>query len=622
MGASLATYYSLLKILNMNFGFVDLLTLIGSIGLFLYGMKLMSEGLQKAAGDRLRNILAWMTNNRFVGALTGILVTALIQSSSATTVMIVSFVNAGLLSLGQSMAVIMGANVGTTATAWILYLGGFKVNLVAASIPLITFTIPMLFSKKNSWKSWGEVILGFSFLFMGLDLLNHSVPDLRSNPELFAMIQNYADMGFISVLLFAFVGMVVTIVVQSSSVTFAIVLVICSKGWISFEMAAALVLGSNIGTCITPLIAAISGNIWAKRSAMGHLMFNVLGSIWVLALYYPFMKLVVWLSTLGQGDPTALLSFVNSTDPTIINALNDGTLDLTSAENQALASTFATNQAYVSFGLSIFHTLFNAINICIMIWFTGLYVKIVTKLIPSKPTEEDNESHLTFITTGMLSTSELSILQARKEIQLYGERAQRMFGLVRDLFHEEDDKEFTSKYSRIQKYENISDRMEMEIANYLTKVSAGRLSDESKHQVQMKLRVISEIESVADSCYNLARTLQRRKMQPEKFTDELNGNIELMFNLVESGLQNMCNVLCEDHIDLSYVNTAQNIENEINNYRNQLKLQNVIAVNEGYYDYPTATTYMDTIVECEKMGDYIVNVVEAVADSKVHPVAD
>lgn len=603
----------------MNFGFVDLLTLIGSIGLFLYGMKLMSEGLQKAAGDRLRNILAWMTNNRFVGALTGILVTALIQSSSATTVMIVSFVNAGLLSLGQSMAVIMGANVGTTATAWILYLGGFKVNLAAASIPLIAFTIPMLFSKKNSWKSWGEVILGFSFLFMGLDLLNHSVPDLRSNPELFAVIQNYADMGFISVLLFALVGMVVTIVVQSSSVTFAIVLVICSKGWISFDMAAALVLGSNIGTCVTPLIAAISGNIWAKRAAMGHLMFNVLGSIWVLALYYPFMKLVVWLSTMGQGDPTALLSFVDSTDPAIINALNDGTLDLTDPANQQLATTFAANQAYVSFGLSIFHTLFNTINICVMIWFTGLYVKIVTKLIPSKPEEEENESHLTFITTGLLSTSELSILQARKEIQLYGERAQRMFGLVRDLFHEEDDKEFTSKFSRIQKYENISDRMEVEIANYLTKVSAGRLSDESKHQVQMNLRVISEIESVADSCYNLARTLQRRYMQPERFTDEINGNVELMFNLIESGLQNMCNVLAEEHIDQNYVNTAQNIENEINNYRNQLKLQNVIAVNEGYYDYPTATTYMDTIVECEKMGDYIVNVVEAVADSKLHP---
>lgn len=606
----------------MNFGFVDLLTLIGSIGLFLYGMKLMSEGLQKAAGDRLRNILAWMTNNRFVGALTGILVTALIQSSSATTVMIVSFVNAGLLSLAQSMAVIMGANVGTTATAWILYLGGFKVNLAAASIPLIAFTIPMLFSKKNSWKSWGEVILGFSFLFMGLDLLNHSVPDLRSNPELFAVIQNYAHMGWWSVLLFAFVGMIVTIIVQSSSVTFAITLVICSKGWISFDMAAALVLGSNIGTCITPLIAAISGNIWAKRAAMGHLMFNVLGSIWVLALYYPFMKLVIWLSTMGQGDPTALLSFVDNTDPAIINALNDGTLDLTNPANQQLASTFTANQAYVSFGLSIFHTLFNTINICIMIWLTSLYVKIVTRLIPAKPEEEENESHLTFITTGLLSTSELSILQARKEIQLYGERAQRMFGLVRDLFHEEDDKEFTSKFSRIQKYENISDRMEVEIANYLTKVSAGRLSDESKHQVQMKLRVISEIESVADSCYNLARTLQRRKQQPEKFTDEINGNIELMFNLIESGLQNMCNVLGMEHIDNAYVNTAQNIENEINNYRNQLKLQNVIAVNEGYYDYPTATTYMDTIVECEKMGDYIVNVVEAVADSKVHPVAN
>ena len=607
----------------MNFGFVDLLTLIGSIGLFLYGMKLMSEGLQKAAGDRLRNILAWMTNNRFVGALTGILVTALIQSSSATTVMIVSFVNAGLLSLGQSMAVIMGANVGTTATAWILYLGGFKVNLAAASIPIIAFTLPMMFSKKNSWKSWGEVLLGFAFLFMGLDLLNHSVPDLRSNPELFAIIQDYADMGFLSVLLFAFIGMVVTIVVQSSSVTFAIVLVICSKGWISFEMAAALVLGSNIGTCITPLIAAVSGNIWAKRSAMGHLMFNVLGSVWVLALYYPFMKLVVWISTLGQGDPTALLSFVDSTDPAIINALNDGTLDLTNPTNQALATTFAANQAYVSFGLSIFHTLFNTINICIMIWFTGLYVKIVTKLIPSKAVEEeDNESHLKFITTGMLSTSELSILQARKEIQLYGERTQRMFGLVRDLFHETDSKEFTSKFSRIQKYENISDRMEMEIADYLTKVSAGRLSDESKHQVQMKLRVISEIESIADSCYNLARTLQRRQQQPDNFTEDLNANIELMFNLIESGLQNMCNVLGIEHIDQSSVNVAQNIENEINNYRNQLKLQNVVAVNEGLYDYPTATTYIDTIGECEKMGDYIINVVEAVADSKYHPVND
>ena len=606
----------------MDFGLIDLLTLIGSIGLFLYGMKLMSEGLQKAAGDRLRNILAWMTNNRLVGALTGILVTALIQSSSATTVMIVSFVNAGLLSLGQSMAVIMGANVGTTATAWILYLGGFKVNLAAASIPIIAFTLPMMFSQKNSWKSWGEVLLGFAFLFMGLDLLNHSVPDLRSNPELFAAIQNYADMGWISVVLFAFIGMIITIVVQSSSVTFAITLVICSKGWISFEMAAALVLGSNIGTCITPIIASASGNIWAKRSAMGHLLFNVFGSVWVLALYYPFMKLVIWLSSLGQGDPTALLSFVNNTDPAIINALNEGTLDLTDPVNQQLATTFAANQAYVSFGLSIFHTLFNAINIGVMIWFTGLYVKIVTKLIPSKPTEEEGESHLKFITAGMLSTSELSILQARKEIQLYGERAQRMFGLVRDLFHETDDKEFTSKYSRIQKYENISDRMEMEIAEYLTKVSAGRLSDESKHQVQMKLRVISEIESVADSCYNLARTLQRRFQQPEKFPEDIDGNIELMFNLIESGLQNMCNVLCEEHIDQSYVNSAQNIENEINNYRNQLKLQNVIAVNEGYYNYPVATTYMDTIVECEKMGDYIVNVVEAVADSKLHPTAE
>ncbi|MDD3667079.1 MAG: Na/Pi cotransporter family protein [Bacteroidales bacterium] len=604
----------------MKFGLLEILTLIGAVGLFLYGMKLMSEGLQKAAGDKLRNILALMTNNRFVGAFTGIFITALIQSSSATTVMIVSFVNAGLLSLSQSMAVIMGANVGTTATAWIISLLGFKVNMTAFAIPLIGFGVPLLFSKKNSSKSWGEFLIGFALLFLGLDYINKSVPDLQANPEIFSALQAYTGMGYGSVLLFALLGLIITVVIQSSSATFAIVLIMSSKGWISFELAAAVVLGSNIGTCITPLLASISGNVQAKRAALGHLMFNVLGSIWALLLYGPFVKLIIAISSSLAGNPNELMNFVHSADPTVLNHLNEGTLDAGTSENQALISNFANMQYFVSFGLSMFHTIFNLINISIMIWFTNLYVKIVTKLIPSKPSEEDKETHLKFISTGMLSTAELSILQAHKEIVLYSQRTQRMFGLVRELYHETDEPTFVKKFSRIQKYENISDRMEVEIATYLTKVADGRLSDESKHQIQMNLRVVSEIESVADSCYNLARTIQRRNQGKVSFTDDVNANIELMFNLVESAIVQMTHILEATTLQISDINKTQNLENEINNFRNQLKTQNIVDVNDAKYPYGSSVIYMDMIVECEKMGDYIVNVVEALADSKLYKV--
>lgn len=604
----------------MKFGIVEILTLIGSIGLFLYGMKLMSEGLQKAAGDRLRNILAMMTNNRFLGALTGIFITALIQSSSATTVMIVSFVNAGLLSLGQSMAVIMGANVGTTATAWIISLLGFKVNIAAFAVPLIAFAIPFLFSKHNSRKNWGEFLLGFAFLFMGLEYINQSVPDLSANPEVFAFLQNYTGLGYASVLLFVLAGMVITMIIQSSSAAFAIILIMSSKGWISFDIAAAMILGSNIGTCITPLIASISGNVLAKRAAMGHLLFNILGSAWTLILYFPFVKFIIWISTDMAGDPNAIYTFSRSIDPNIMAQLNDRTLDLNNPQNASLANTFGDMQYFASFGLSMFHTIFNLINISIMIWFTKSYVYIVTKLVPSKPTEEEEESHLTFISTGLLSTAELSIVQARKEIILYSQRTQRMLALVRDLYHETDEAEFTKKFSRIQKYENISDRMEVEIATYLTKVADGRLSDESKHQIQMKLRVVSEIESVADSCYNLARSIQRRNNGKTEFTEDINANIELMFNLAESAAAQMSHVLEEDGIQSSDINKTQNLENEINNFRDQLKIQNIIDVNESKYPYATSVIYMDIIAECEKMGDYIVNVVEALADSKLYKI--
>ncbi|HRS67418.1 MAG TPA: Na/Pi cotransporter family protein [Paludibacteraceae bacterium] len=602
----------------MEFGLLDTLTLIGAVCLFLYGMKLMSEGLQKAAGDKLRNILALMTNNRFVGAFTGIFITALIQSSSATTVMIVSFVNAGLLSLSQSMAVIMGANVGTTATAWIISLLGFKVNMTAFSIPLIGLGVPLLFSKKNSSKSWGEFLIGFALLFLGLDYINKSVPDLQANPEIFSFLQAYTGMGYGSVLLFALLGTLITIVIQSSSATFAIVLVMSSKGWISFELAAAVVLGSNIGTCITPLIASISANVQAKRAAMGHLIFNVLGSSWALLFYSAFIKLIIFISNNLAGNPNDLMTFVENTDPTILNQLNAGTLDASTPENQALIQNFADMQYYVSFGLSTFHTVFNLINITIMIWFTELYVKIVTKLIPSKPTEEDTESQLKFISTRMLSTAELSILQAHKEIELYSQRTHRMFDLVRELYYETNESAFVTKFSRIQKYENISDRMDVEIATYLTNVAGGRLSDESKHQIQTSLRIITEIESVADSCYNLARTIQRRNQGKIEFTDDVNANIELMFNLVESAIVQMTHILGTPTLQISDVNKAQNLENEINNFRNQLKNQNILDLNEAKYPYATGVVYMDMIVECEKIGDYVVNVVEALADSKLY----
>lgn len=602
----------------MSFGIVEILTLIGAVGLFLYGMKLMSEGIQKAAGDRLRKILSLMTNNRWMGALTGILVTVLVQSSSATTVMIVSFVNAGLLSLGQSMAVIMGANIGTTATAWIISLFGFKVNIASFAVPLMAFAVPLIFSGKNQWKNWGEFLLGFALLFMGLEYLNNSVPDLQSNPKVFAGLQRYSDLGFWSILIFVLVGVVLTLIVQASSATFAIALIMCSRGWIPFDCTCGMVLGANIGTCITPILASVSGNVWAKRAAMGHLMFNVLGLLWTLPLFYPLVALIKLMSNNMVGDPDELIAITSSLDHQTLNALNNGLLD--KAEYGDLISRFAAAQVTVSFALALFHTVYNSVNFLIMIWFTKLYEKIVVMLVPTRKADKtsDEKTHLNYISSGIMSTAELSILQAQKEIQSYGERTNRMFGMVRDMFHTNDENKFTEIFSRIQKYENISDRMEVEIAEYLGKVIDGRLSNDTKRQIQIKLRVVSEVESVADSCYNIARTLQRYRNQHEKYTKDQENNIELMFNLVQNAMEHMLLVLNREHIIDEDSNKAADNENEINNFRNQLKNQNIESLNNNEYTYQTSVTYMDTIVECEKMGDYIVNVVEAIADAKFH----
>ena len=560
----------------MEYSFYDFLALLGSLALFLYGMKIMSEGLQKFAGDRLRNILTAMTTNRVTGVLTGMLITALVQSSSATTVMVVSFVNAGLLTLAESIGVIMGANIGTTVTAWIISALGFKVDMSVFALPLLAFGIPLLFSKRSSRKSVGEFIFGFSFLFMGLNLLKTNAPDLSQNPDMLAFVQNYTDMGFFSVILFVLIGTILTMIVQASAATMAITLIMCANGWISFELGAALVLGENIGTTITANLAALTANTQAKRAAMAHLMFNVFGVIWVLVLFRPFLAAVDWI----------ISDFMHISE---------------------------AGGVAVSFKLSAFHTCFNVCNVLILIWFIHPIEKTVCRIIPQK--EQEEEYRLQFISGGMLSTAELSILQARKEINLFAARIRRMFGMVRDLLHTENENDFNKLFSRIEKYENISDRMEVEIANYLTAVAEGRLSSESKIQIREMLREVTEIESIGDSCYNLARTINRKRKGNEDFTQAQYGHISQMFQLTDNALVQMIALLEDTHHQVD-VNKSFNIEMEINNYRNQLKSQNILDVNDKKYDYQMGIHYMDIIAECEKLGDYAVNVVEAHSEKK------
>ena len=561
----------------MDYSFFDFLRLIGSLGLFLYGMKIMSEGLQKFAGDSLRRILTAMTTNRVTGVLTGVLITALIQSSSATTVMVVSFVNAGLLTLTQSIGVIMGANIGTTVTAWLISALGFKVDIAAFSLPLLAFGIPLLFSGKSSRKSVGEFIFGFSFLFMGLQALKANAPDLGANPEMLAFVQNYADMGFFSIILFLFIGAILTMIVQASAATMAITLIMCANGWIDYQLGVALVLGENIGTTITANLAALTGNTQARRAALAHLAFNIFGVIWVLILFYPFTNAVSWFVT----------NVMRISDPSVA----------------------------VSFKLAAFHTAFNISNTFVMIWFVGL-IETVCFLIKGKK-DEDEEYRLRYITGGMLSTAELSILQARKEITLFAERTGRMLDMVKALFYEKNEDAFLKTYSRVEKYESISDRMEIEIANYLTCVAEGRLSSEGKEEIRIMLRAVSEIESIADSCNNMARSIKRRNEFKSIFTDEQNHNVDQMLALTEKALHRMIEILKKSELVRDDVNPSYNIENEINNYRNQLKIHNVEDINNKKYQYQDGVYYMDIIGEAEKLGDYVLNVVQAVIEKKI-----
>ncbi|MCB8964846.1 MAG: Na/Pi cotransporter family protein [Bacteroidales bacterium] len=562
----------------MNYGILDFLNLLGSLGLFLFGMKMMSEALQKVAGDKMRSILSSMTSNRFMGILTGVLVTMVIQSSSATTVMVVSFVNAGLLTLVQSIGVIMGANIGTTFTAWLISLLGFKFSIVLIAIPLVGIGFPLVFSKKASLKHWGEFIVGFALLFMGLDFLKNSVPRIDQSPELFAFLSNYANMGYISVFIFLLIGSLLTIVIQSSSATMALTLVMCSQGWITFEIAAAMVLGENIGTTITANIAALIGNASAKRAARAHLIFNLMGVFWMLIIFFPYTQTIANLMANHNG-----VSPYESLDS-------------------------------VPIALSIFHTSFNLINTGLLVWFTPIIVKIVTWMVPAKK-EEEEEFRLVHINIGMLSTAELSLVQAYKETIIFAKRTIRMFGFVKLLFNETNDKDFDNIYQRIEKYEGISDRVEVEIATYLNKVSTYELSDESSRKLQALFRIISEIESVADSNYALARTMKHKRDAKIWFSQEIRNNMNKMFEKIDEALlimqQNLIDGQKDPNINMGPV---YDIEEQINNLREMLKEDHIKNVEANKYKYQAGVMYSDLFNDCEKMGDYIINVSEAVAE--------
>ena len=586
----------------MNYSIFDFICLLGAVCLFLYGMKVMSEGLQKVAGDRLRNILGVMTKNRITGVVTGIIITALIQSSSASTVMVVSFVNAGLMSLQQAMAVIFGANVGTTVTTWIISAFSFEVNVSDYSILLLAIGVPMLFMKRSACKSSGEFIIGFCFLFMGLDLISKYVPDLQQNPEMLRFLTNYTSLGLTSVLVFFVIGIVLTMVAQSSAATFAITLIMCSQGWIDFSLGCAIILGGNIGTTITPVLASLSGNLAARRTAMGHVLFNVIGSIVVLFIFHPFVNLVADITAACQG-----------TNP----------LDISAAEEAAMAdstlltpsgSLTAKAQASVAFGLAMFPTVFNTCNLLIMIWFTKLYVKAVCWIMPSRHKDEEEEFSLKFIGRGMLSASELNITQAQKEIYVYGERVHRMLDMACQLIHtDQKDENYNSIYSRMEKYEEISDRMEIEIGNFLNRVAEGRLSPEGKMRISGMLRIISEIESIADSCFNVAKTLSRKNSAHVGFDSPVVKEIDRMFEMVKSAMSNMLLILKEMETPQdSHIIAAYNHEREINNLRNQLRDANIFNINNKEYSYEQGIFFMDLIGEAEKLGDYMLNVVEGV----------
>lgn len=552
---------------------INIFSLVGSLALFLYGMKIMSEGLEKFAGDRLRSILGAMTKNRLMGVLTGVGITALIQSSSATTVMVVSFVNAGLMTLRQSIGVIMGANIGTTVTAWIISAVGFKVNISAFAIPLLAIGLPLIFSGKSKRKSIGEFVFGFSFLFMGLTFLQDAATAMNIGDMVAGMLAHVPCDSFFTIILFVIVGALVTMLVQASAATMAITLMLFGMNipGFGFEQAAALAMGQNIGTTITAFIASLTANTQARRAALAHMFFNVFGVVVVLLVFYPACDFIGWMVTDVMGG--------------------------------------ADNPLYK---LSAFHTAFNIANTLLLIWFVPQIEQFVCKVLPEKDAEEPEK--LQYITAGLLSTAELSIIQARKEISQFAIRCQRQFNFLLDMHNIEKDEDFEKLFDKVKKYENITDNMEYEIAHYLQHIAEGRLSDEAKLQMMRMLREIDDLESIGDCNFNIARTLSRKRSNcKEHFTDKQLANIKKMEGLVGEAMQLMVNALGQAEGEGHDIAKSYEIENSINNLRNDLRADNLEQLSEGAYDYKLGAFYLDTINGFEKLADYILNVAQTKA---------
>jgi len=552
--------------------------LIGALALLMFGMKSMSDSLQKMAGPQLRHVLGTMTTNRLTGILSGTLITAAVQSSTATTVMTVSFVNAGLLTLAQAISVIMGANIGTTLTAWIMS-AGFSFNITDFVWPAFFIAIILIYSKKR--KIIGDFIFGISFMFLGLGTLRQTGidMDLAHNQPVLEFFASFDPHSFQTTITFLIIGSIITMCVQSSAAVMAITMILCSTGVLPIYQGIALVMGENIGTTVTSNVAALTANTQARRAAMAHMVFNIFGVLWILCIFHPFIHLVCgWV---GFDDA------MEKTDP-----------------------HFVANATKLSFVLAAFHTTFNLANTFILVWFIPQIEKLVCKIIRPKKNTDEDDFRLRFIQSGIMKTPEISVLEAQKEIHCFAERIQRMFGMVKTLLGETNEEKFVKLYSRIEKYEGISDNMEIEIAKYLDQVSDSHLSDETKAKIRAMLREISEIESIGDSCFNIARTLNRRFKGKEDFITSQYEHMHQMMELTDNALTQM-NITLVGHKGDNDANLSFNIENEINNYRNQLKSQNINDVNNHLYTYAIGTMYMDIIQECEKLGDYVVNVVEA-----------
>jgi phosphate:Na+ symporter len=557
----------------MEYGLIDFISLLGALGFFIYGMKVMSEGIQKVAGSKMRQILSAMTSNRFKGVFTGFLLTALVQSSSATTVMVVSFVNAGLLNLTESIGVIMGANIGTTVTAWIISLIGFKVKISAYALPIIALGAPLLFVSKSKPRAWGEVLIGFALLFMGLSALKSAVPDLNNNPEILTFLQHYTDMGYLSIILFVIIGSIVTLVVQSSSAAMAVTLVMANQGWIPFELAAAMVLGENIGTTITANLAALIANVHAKRAARAHLVFNISGVIWMLIVFVPFLE--------------GIASYMESSMGT---------------------SPFAEATA-IPIGLSLFHTLFNIINTSVMVWFLPKIAKLVIKMVPSKG--DDEEFHLEFIGTKIMPTPEISILEARKEIAKFAKITTKMSEFTEVLISKKQHKSRKKMMDKMKQYEEITDRMEVDIATFLSKVGEGNIREESSFQIRGLLSCINDMERIGDIFYQISLTIERQLESEQWFSEEQIKNLKKIYRLLDEALNIMRGNLNNDTSHIN-IDEAVNKEREINAMRSELRRDYLKKIEKGEYNVKDALQYIELINACEKVGDHVINVSEGI----------